>query len=193
MNLAFDTFGSEPLDIDLEAQASELPELAETGGIGLVRVQVQVSPLAGDAYLARGEARGKLSLDCGRCLDKLEQPFTAQFNLLIEKRKEKGLEWGENEDQGVEDYQVRVGPDVMDIPIDFIIVEQVLLNYNLHPLPALDAKNSCVQCGRQGPMAGEEKKTDRVDPRWGALKALKETPAKKAPKGPDSGKKRGIS
>ena len=91
---------------------------------------------------------------------------------------------------------MRVGPDIMDIPLDAIIVEQVLLNYNLHPLPALDAKNACIQCGRQAPIAGETKKTDRVDPRWGALKALAENPenGKKAPKGtdkPDSGKKRG--
>jgi hypothetical protein len=45
-------------------------------------------------------------------------------------------------------------------------------------------------------VAGEAKKTDRVDPRWGALKELnlkapKETLEKKAPKEPDSGKKRG--
>jgi uncharacterized metal-binding protein YceD (DUF177 family) len=191
MNLAYDTLGNEPKDIDLEAEASELPELSEAGGVGKVRVQLEVSPLAGDAHLVRGLARGGLSLDCGRCLEKLEQPFKTQFNLLIEKRKEKGLEWSDNEEQGIEDYQVRIGPDIMDIPLDAIIVEQVLLNYNLHPLPALDAKNCCVQCGKQAPTVGGVKKKDRVDPRWGALKALAEVPEKKAPKGSDSGKKRG--
>ena len=191
MNLEFNTLGKESQDIDLEAQASELQELAEAGGTGKVRARLHVSPLAGDNYLVQGQARGLLNLDCGRCLDKVDQSFVAQFNLIIEKRKEKGLDWVEDEDQGVEDYQVRIGPDVMDIPLDHVIAEQVLLNYNLHPLPPLDALNCCVQCGRLAPVAGETKRADRVDPRWSGLKALKEVPGNKTPKGPESGKKRG--
>ena len=187
MNIAFDTLGKEPVELDLEANASELPELLESGAIGKVHAHVDVTPLAEEIYLARGEVRGILSLDCGRCLDKLDQPFETQFNLLIGKRKEKGLDWLEDEDQGIEDYQVKLGPDVFDIPLDHIIAEQVILNYNLHPLPDLDAQNNCVKCGRPAPVIKEKKKTDRVDPRWAMLKALKEIPAKPAPKGKVSG------
>ena len=191
LNIAFDTLGKEPVELDLEAEASELQELSETGAIGKVFAHLDVTPLHDDSYLARGEVRGILSLDCGRCLDKLDQPFRTEFNLLIGKRREKGLDWLEDEEQGVEDYQVKLGPDILDIPLDHIIAEQVILNYNLHPLPDLDAQNNCVKCGRPAPVIQETKKTDRVDPRWATLKTLKEVPVKEAPKGKDSGKTRG--
>ncbi len=190
VNIAFDKLGKEPQELDLEAEASDSQELLESGGTGKVRTHLDISPLAGDTWLVRGEARGKLALDCGRCLEKLDQAFATQFNLIIGKRKEKGLEWLEDDEGGIEDYQVRVGPDVFDIPLDHIIAEQVILNYNLHPLPDLDAQNKCVQCGRSAVTAAETKKTDRVDPRWATLEALKEIPANPA-KGADSGKKRG--
>jgi uncharacterized metal-binding protein YceD (DUF177 family) len=54
-------------------------------------------------------------------------------------------------------------------------VEQLLLNYNLHPLPALDASDCCVQCGKTVDSGGK-KKADRVDPRWAGLKSLKDLP-----------------
>lgn len=166
--------GKDPTDRVLEADASELPELFEAGGIGKLSARLQSMPLAGDSFLVQGEAQGKLRVECGRCLDKLEQPFEAHFNLLVEKRKETGLEWLDDEDGGVTDYQARIGPDVVEIPLDHIIAEQVLLNYNLHPLPALDPQLRCVQCGLQAHVAEEPKKADRVDPRWIKLKSLKD-------------------
>jgi uncharacterized protein len=191
MNLAASTLGNDLSELNLESRASELQELSEAGGTGKVEVRLQISPLSGDAYLARGCASGALNLDCGRCLDKLELLFEVRFNLMISRRREKGLEWLEDEDQGAEDYQVKIGPDVLDIPLGHIIAEQVILNYNLHPLPDLDAKNCCVQCGRPALMAGEMKKADRVDPRWAGLSALKEFSGKKSTKVAASRKKRG--
>ena len=180
VNIQFETLGNEPNELDLEANASELQELAETGGTGKVAVHLDVTPMSDGIYLVRGVARGTLSPECGRCLDKLEETFKTKFNLLINKRKEKGLEWLEDDEQGVEDYQVRVGPDVFDIPLDHIIAEQVILNYNLHPLPDLDARNNCVKCGRSAVMAEEKKTADRVDPRWATLEALKKVSKDKA-------------
>lgn len=189
MNIAFDTFGKEPMELDLEAEAAEIPELLEYGAAGKIQAHMDVSPLSGDTYLIRGEASGKLGVDCGRCLDKLDQSFKTQFNLIIAKRKEKGLEWVEEEEGGVEDYELRVGPDVLDISIDHIIAEQVILNYNLHPLPDLDAQNRCVQCGRSAVTAEQTKEADHLDPRWAKLEALKQASTKKPSKEADSGKK----
>jgi uncharacterized metal-binding protein YceD (DUF177 family) len=190
VNLEFHTLGKDPKTLELEADASELQELSETGAIAKVHARIEVTPLAGEAYLGQGEARGILKLDCGRCLEALDQPFFIKFNLLMEKSTEKGLSWSDDGDQGVEDYQVKIGSDIREIPLDSIIAEQVLLNYNLHPLPALDAQNKCVQCGRLAFTAEETKRADKVDPRWAGLQGLKDS-GKKDPKGPDSGEKRG--
>ena len=185
MNLAVSDLEQGPKEFVLEADASAIPGLAEAGGRGLVSARLTATPLAGDSALIRGEIRGNLRLDCGRCLEILEQPFAVKFNLLAEKRDEAGLEWPEDFDGGVEDYQARLGPDVVDIPLEHIIAEQVLLNYNLHPLPALDALRRCVQCGRQSPETEARKKPDRVDPRWDKLKEFSHgSPEKKILDGP---------
>jgi uncharacterized metal-binding protein YceD (DUF177 family) len=107
-------------------------------------------------------------------------PFSVNFDLLVERKSTTGLEWMEDEDQGVEDYQAHVGPDVTEIPLDSIIVEQVLLNYNLHPLPDLDAAGRCVQCGRPAPTVPEPKKAEGVDPRWAKLQEIQGSKASDA-------------
>lgn len=117
--------------------------------------------------------RGTISLDCGRCLEKLTGTFETKARVLIEKRDEQGLEWVEDEGLGVDEYLVRVGPDVLDIPLEHLVAEQILLNYNLNPLPTLDEKDKCIQCGRQAFRAEAPTRKDRVDPRWEKLKGLK--------------------
>ena len=98
------------------------------------------------------------------------------MRLLVEKKDSQGLKWEENEDLGVEEYLVQVGPDILDIPLEHPIAEQIILNYNLNPLPSLDDKNKCIQCGRQAFQAEAVKKDkDRIDPRWAKLQDLKNT------------------
>lgn len=66
-----------------------------------------------------------------------------------------------------------MGPDVTDVPLEHLIAEQIILNYNLNPLPSLDEKNRCLQCGRTAFIPGPEVRKDRVDPRWEKLQGLK--------------------
>ncbi len=117
--------------------------------------------------------KGSITLDCGRCLDKLTGAFRIKLRLLVEKQEGQGLKWEENEDLAVEEYLVLAGPDILDIPLEHPIAEQIILNYNLHPLPTLDEKDRCIQCGRQAFQA-EAVKKDRVDPRWAKLRELKD-------------------
>jgi uncharacterized protein len=123
------------------------------------------------------KVRGSISLDCGRCLDKLTGAFEVRVRLLLEQKDEQGLEWIDDEDQGVEEYLVRVGPDVTDVPLEHPIAEQILLNYNLHPMPSLDEKKRCLQCGRTAFSPEPQVRKDRVDPRWEKLQTLKKPEA----------------
>jgi uncharacterized protein len=125
--------------------------------------------------------RGSITLDCGRCLDKLTGAFQVKVRILIEKKEKQGLEWDENDDLGIEEYLVRIGPDVQEIPLEHMIAEQIILNYNLNPLPSLDEKDRCIQCGRQAFQA-EAARKDKMDPRWEKLQQLKK-PGQEPPKG----------
>lgn len=127
------------------------------------------------------KVRGSITLDCGRCLDKLTGAFQVKLRVLVEKRDQQGLEWDENDDLGIEEYLVKIGPDIQEIPLEHLIAEQIILNYNLNPLPSLDEKDRCIQCGRQAFQA-EAVRKDRVDPRWEKLQSLKK-PEQDPPKG----------
>jgi uncharacterized protein len=125
--------------------------------------------------------RGSITLDCGRCLDKLTGAFQVKVRILIEKKDKQGLEWDETDDLGIEEYLVRIGPDVQEIPLEHVIAEQIILNYNMNPLPSLDEKDRCIQCGRQAFQAEAVRKT-KMDPRWEKLQQLKQ-PEQNPPKG----------
>jgi uncharacterized metal-binding protein YceD (DUF177 family) len=188
MILALYTLGKDPVSLRLEDEAANMPELAESGVTGKITANLEVLPLEGDAFLAQGEAEGVLSVECGRCLEPFLQPFELKFNVLLNRKPSTGLEWVEDEDQGVEDYQALLGPDVTEVPLNAIIAEQVVLNYNLHPLPDVDAAGRCVQCGRPAVVAPTPKKEAGVDPRWAKLGNLKDVSGQNGSDKPDPGK-----
>lgn len=174
MKIDFDALEKEQRTLDLESDVSGIPELLEAGVVGTIKAHFEISTLEGDSRLFQAEVEGKLKVECGRCMDPLDRSFLVTFNVLAETRKERGLEWLEDEDLGVEDYRLAAGPDIDGVLLDPIIAEQVLLNYNLHPLPELDGFQRCTDCGLTPPAAGEPKKAGHEDPRWAKLKALKD-------------------
>jgi uncharacterized protein len=185
MILPITSLGREPETVELTGDPAEFPEFADAGIAGSINVQLDINPLDGDSHLVRGEASGVLAAECGRCLEPVSLPFSVGFNLLLDRQKQMGVAWAEEEDQGVEDYQAHLGPDVTEIPLQSIIAEQVLLNYNLHPLPDMDAAGRCVLCGRPAPSVKEpEKKAEGVDPRWAKLGSLKGEPPANGSKKP---------
>jgi uncharacterized metal-binding protein YceD (DUF177 family) len=186
MILPLHLLGKEPHTVELSEDSARYPQWTEVGVTGTVGLQLDVTPLAGESYLLRGEATGTLDAECARCVERVSQPFSVNFDVLLDPKSSQGIEWVDDEDQGVEDYQVRIGPDVTEIPFADVIAEQVLLNYNLHPLPDLDAAGRCTLCGRLAPTLGEAGVTGKpekeagIDPRWAKLGALKGEKPKKA-------------
>ena len=195
MILPLHLLGKDPHTLELSGDASGSPQSppssqwAETGIVGKVGLRLDVTPLAGDSYLLRGKASGALDSECGRCLERVSQPFSVNFDVLLEPKASQGLEWVDDEDQGVEDYQVQIGPDVTENPWGDVIADQVLMNYNLHPRPDLDAAGRCTLCGRPAPIigtadaaagAGKTEKAEGIDPRWAKLGALKDENPRKA-------------
>lgn len=172
MVLSLSSIGQEPSHFELQGRSEELPELLELGCSGELFSKVKAVPTL-TAILADLVVRGTISLDCGRCLEKLTGAFEVKIRLLIEKKESQGLEWVEDEGLGTDEYLAKVGPDVLEIPLEHLVAEQILLNYNLNPLPTLDEKEKCIQCGRQAFRADPPPRKDRVDPRWEKLQQLK--------------------
>ncbi len=171
MVLSLNSLGAEPAEIQLLGRSEELPELLELGCSGPLTGTAKTIPTPDHTFVELA-IRGSITLDCGRCLDKLTGVFEVRPKLLVEKKDEKGLEWVEHDGQGVDDYLVRAGLDVDDIPLEHLIAEQIMLNYNLSPLPTLDDTGRCMQCGRTSFLPGSPAKGNRVDPRWDKLRGL---------------------
>jgi len=172
MILPIISLGRDPSSLELTADTATTPELAETGATGVLTARLDITPLDGDSHLVQGSVSGTLAGECGRCLEPVLMPFSVDLNLLLDRQDPVGIAWVDDENQGVEDYQAHLGPDVTEIPLASIIAEQVLLNYNLHPLPDLDAAGRCVMCGRTAPSAPVPKKAEGVDPRWAKLQNI---------------------
>ena len=153
-----------------------------------VDVSFDVEKSGPGIFRVTGRAVTRLNVECGRCLEPFLQPFELKFNLLLNNKQSTGIEWVDDEDQGVEDYQALLGPDVTEVPLNAIIAEQVVLNYNLHPLPDVDAAGRCVQCGRPAVVAPVPKKEVGVDPRWAKLGNLKDISGQNGSDKPKSGK-----
>jgi uncharacterized protein len=174
--LSLSSIGKEAGEFRILGRSEDLPELTELGCSGELSASVKSVPTVTSHWLEM-VVRGSISLDCGRCLEKLTGAFEVKVRLLVEQKEDQGLEWIEDEDQGVEEYLVKIGPDVTDIPLEHPIAEQILLNYNLHPMPSLDDKNRCLQCGRTAFSPEPQQRKDRVDPRWEKLQNLKKPDA----------------
>jgi uncharacterized metal-binding protein YceD (DUF177 family) len=170
--LATDTLEQEPREKTLTADAEDLAELFELGCTGPLQAIAQVNAM-GASTLVEMKIRGTITLDCGRCCEPLTGAFEVPLRLLLEKSEESGLEWVESTDQGVEEYVAKVGQDVLEIPLEHLIAEQIILNYNLHPLPTLDEANRCLQCGRTAMTETRMDRGPKSDPRWDKLKSLK--------------------
>ena len=185
MIIPLHVLGKDPQTLHSEEDASQVPELNDAGVTGSFGADLEIIPLANDSFLVQGKAQGQLNVECGRCLEPFNQSFSLKFNILMDRKESTGVEWVDDEDQGVEDYQAHLGPDVTEVSLDSVIAEQVVLNYNLHPLPDLDEAGRCVQCGRPAPKVEEPKKAEGIDPRWAKLENLKPTSGANGSKKPE--------
>lgn len=177
LNISLSSIGNAPVEVPLSGESRDFPELAEVGCDGPLHGKARCYPTL-TSLLVKVELGGKLRLDCGRCLEKITEEFAVTAKLLVEKSDRTGIEWLDEEEQGVEEYSLTIGPDVVEIPLLRVFTEQILLNYNPHPLPALDLDNKCTLCGRLS-QAGDEDKSHRIDPRWAKLRGLRPDPDKK--------------
>lgn len=173
-----------------ELDRCELEALSEIDCQGRIQrldlgsgASVSGSRASGD-FLLTARLDYRQTLSCDRCLAPIEQAVAAEMELMIEtapapKRQaapkghapghgqEAEIELGED-DLGV----LHVEGDVLDT--EPMIAEQVQLNIPMKPLCRPDCQGLCPRCGaelNQGPCGCED---TSVDPRWAALKALKQ-------------------
>jgi len=135
-----------------------------------VEVSMDVERAGAGAFRVRGRAVTRLMLECGRCLDEMEVPVDARFELRYVPQEQNQ---GEPEREIAEDdlttaYYREGALDVIEM-----LREQFQLALPMKPLCAESCRGLCPECGANLNRAncGCDPKWV-VDPRLAPLKAL---------------------
>jgi uncharacterized protein len=112
-----------------------------------------------EGILATGEAFGRTSGECGRCLDPIESDVEVDFQELFAYS-------GTSEDEFLVENE--------QIDLDQVIRDAVVLSLPLQPVCQQDCKGLCVTCGAKLADDPQHAHSPAIDPRWSGLQQLKE-------------------
>jgi uncharacterized protein len=159
-----------PDAIDLGADARQLSVLKTSGRAQLVEEHHGKHKVIKDIRL-QGDLATTLELPCARCLDPVRQDVARVFDLLY---RPLGTDAG-NEELSVTAAEAEIGYyQGKGLLLEDALREQVLLSVPLKVVCREDCKGLCPSCGKNrntdpcscAPVVG--------DPRWAALKDLRE-------------------
>lgn len=155
---------------DLSCEASEIGEELECGYL--------VSPVeasldfnrSGNQILVTGNVRVKAVLECARCLESFEVVLSSPVDILCLIG---GVE-ATGDQVGTCDSIIEVPAKLGRIDLTGEVRSILLVLVPIKPLCKTDCKGLCPSCGTNLNKASCNCSSQKYDPRWDALKRLKE-------------------
>jgi uncharacterized protein len=162
--------GSDPVPFDFRIRAGEI-EL-DTAGVQIagdieVKGQLRKSEAKVDV---EGTIRSPLEIECTRCLSPVERELDIAFDVdfvgkeMFPESKETHLESGDLDTDVIEGNE---------LDLKQVAREQILLNLPETVLCRDECKGICPTCGKDLNDGECKCAADEIDPRWAALKDLK--------------------
>ena len=125
--------------------------------------------LAGVEVFVNGHIETRAQVECDRCLQNVELPVSADFDLQYIS----GSEYESSLTAELTEDEMSVAVfDGETIDVDEIVKEQILLAVPTRTLCRPDCKGICPDCGIDRNTGDCACGKDEVDPRWAALKNL---------------------
>ena len=156
--------------IDFGAEIRQVGDLSTDGRAQLVREQHGKHQLINDIRIAGG-LKTRVELSCARCLEPIAQDLARNFDLLYRPQ---------GSDAGKEEMSVTAAEAEVSyyqgegLLLEDVLREQVLLAVPLKAVCREDCKGLCPHCG-QNLNQGQCNCAEPVeDPRWEALKDIRE-------------------
>lgn len=123
----------------------------------------------GVSITIKGETAFHLRQECARCLEPFEVKEAIPLHFVLQQGRPEGLEddtdetliWLDNEAE-----QLDLGTQVKDY---------ILLEIPVNPICKESCAGLCTQCGENLNVRQCDCTNEKVDPRWEALRALKDT------------------
>jgi len=161
-------------------EIEDSPEALEWQGVripfvGPVRGWMRLQ-MAGERLLVKGEIHAALALSCGRCLETFHYRVDAEF-----MDEYLPMEVLEKEEEEVELTQEEASLSFYGetMVLEDIYMEKIYLAMPMKPLCSQDCKGLCPLCGTNLNVTTCGCSREEVDPRWEALKVLKNRLVKK--------------
>lgn len=167
----------EPLAIDTVVPEGTIDYAADIRQLGDLRVQgkAEVIEEHGDEggtiedIRLRAAFDGRFELLCARCLEPSEKQLEGEFDLIF-RPSGADLRTGEH---AISEAETEIGYyEESGLVLEDVVREQVLLSLPDRLLCKPDCKGLCPHCGQNLNEAGCNCESQKVDPRWNALKDL---------------------
>lgn len=160
----------QPDVIDLGGEARQRTPLKTSGHAELVEEHHGKHQVIKDIRL-RGRLSTGLELQCARCLEAVRQEVSREFELLY---RPLGADAGRDE-LSVTDAEAEIGYYQGDgILLEDVLREQVLLALPLKVTCREDCKGLCPHCGKNLNQEQCSCNVPMEDPRWAALKEIRD-------------------
>lgn len=173
MRIRLDKLASEPFQwqetVVIDAAALESTEVVELGAIEWQGRIWQDSPgFRLEAVLAYDQ-----TVSCDRCLTPLVQRVDTEVQLMVIQNAPQSID--DELELTAEDLEVTF-VDGEELDADRLLLEQLQLNVPMRTLCREDCLGLCPECGCNLNIESCDCASNRVDPRWEALRGLQNSP-----------------
>ena len=168
----------EPIEFDLELapgavdfgdEAEQAGQLATSGNAEVIHEHRGPKDVVADIRL-RGQFAGKFQVPCARCVEPVEIPLAAEFDLIF---RPAGAD-SEAPERSITAPETEIGYYQQDsLLLEDVLREQVLLSLPVKTLCKPDCKGLCPRCGQNRNLQVCSCEAGPADPRWEALAGLR--------------------
>jgi len=164
----------EPIEFDLQLPPGAVDfgqEAAQQGPLATAGLAEHRGPrdIVADIRL-RGQFAGKFEVPCARCVEPVEIPLSAEFDLIF---RPAGAD-SEAPERSITAPETEIGYYQKDgLWLEDVLREQVLLSLPVKTLCKPDCKGLCPRCGENRNSQACHCDEGPKDPRWEALAGLR--------------------
>jgi len=158
-----------PGAVDLGEEAEQVGQLATEGLAEVLHEHRGPKDIIADIRL-RGKFAGKFQIPCARCVEPVEVPLAAEFDLIFRPAEADA----EAPERSITAPETEIGYYQEDsLLLEDVLREQVLLSLPVRTLCKPDCKGLCPRCGQNRNSQPCHCDEGPSDPRWEALAGLR--------------------
>jgi uncharacterized protein len=158
-----------PGEVDLGEEAEQVGQMAASGQAEVLHEHRGPKDIVADIRL-RGQFQGKFEIPCARCVEPVEVPLGAEFDLIFRPAEADS----EAPERSITAPETEIGYYQGDsLLLEDVLREQVLLSLPVRTLCKLDCKGLCPRCGQNRNSQPCHCDEGPSDPRWEALAGLR--------------------